>query len=117
MHPDPVHMETSLRLIKLSARGTADNFINQPARCWSALTCPECANERSANMDSERKETLLPADSFPGTGILLPLDIDGVLNIIDIEQAKPQDRALSRESTTAGGRRIRASSCAHSPRR
>lgn len=86
MQPDPVDMETSPRLIKLSARGTADNFINQPARRWSALNCRECANKRSADMDSERKETLLPAGSFLGTGILLALDIDGVLNIIDIEQ-------------------------------
>jgi hypothetical protein len=86
MQPHPVHMDTNPRLIKLSASGTADNFINQPARRWSALNCRECANERSADTDSERKETLLPADSFPGTGILLALDIDGVLNIIDIEQ-------------------------------
>ena len=32
------------------------------------------------------QETLLPADTFPGTGILLALDIDGVLNTIDVEQ-------------------------------
>ncbi|TFB90085.1 hypothetical protein [Cryobacterium luteum] len=37
-------------------------------------------------MHHTRVDTLLPADTFPGTGILLALDIDGVLNTIDIEQ-------------------------------
>ncbi|TFD52377.1 hypothetical protein E3T46_05790 [Cryobacterium sp. Hh11] len=32
-----------------------------------------------------RVETLLPADTFPGTGILLALDVDGVLNTIDVD--------------------------------
>ncbi|MDY7529230.1 MULTISPECIES: hypothetical protein [unclassified Cryobacterium] len=37
-------------------------------------------------MHDAPKETLLPADSFLGTGILCALDIDGVLNTIDVEQ-------------------------------
>ncbi|TFD56975.1 hypothetical protein E3T43_08605 [Cryobacterium sp. Hh7] len=37
-------------------------------------------------MNSTRKETLRPAGVFPGTGILLALDVDGVLNTIDIDQ-------------------------------
>ncbi|WP_104129691.1 hypothetical protein [Cryobacterium sp. N21] len=36
-------------------------------------------------IDDTRVETLLPADTFPGTGILLALDVDGVLNSIDVD--------------------------------
>lgn len=37
-------------------------------------------------LHSGPSETLLPADDFPGTGILFALDVDGVLNTIDVEQ-------------------------------
>ena len=37
-------------------------------------------------INDTRVETLLPADAFTGTGILLALDVDGVLNTIDVDQ-------------------------------
>ena len=43
------------------------------------------SNTASA-MIAARAETLLPADSFSGTGVLLVLDIDGVLNTINVDQ-------------------------------
>ena len=37
-------------------------------------------------MTDDHAEILLPADSFSGAGVLLVLDVDGVLNMIDVDQ-------------------------------
>jgi hypothetical protein len=65
--------------------------MTEPGRELGVASTAE--SDKVIAMNVRPRETLLPADSYLGTGILLALDIDGVLNTIDVEQWERNSRA------------------------